>query len=473
MLVWITRCVAEVRNNAKWARMRQLTLSTRMIRRYNEQHREVFEAVRGATASAAPRRCGRIWILRAGRWSRPPRHEHDRACAPARAQPARPVRVPGLPVLPPNMERHPVPGGGTRTLAIDAGDELTVIDREGRQPCELVVFDGAGRADPAIIGARGGAAPVGIQAALARGGRSARRVREALEAGGLDLGAAAAVRLFGAESRAGDSASFVASAAATLVIGAPGGPMPVDEQSAPSEIVLYVRRAARTNVKPDRGPPPPLAAPLLDVNIEPGTARAYEVKAGQLVQVVDVKGRECTDFQAFSLRALDRGREREIDPTTTRSLMGSLYPGPGLYSKYYTVDHEPLLELVQDTCGRHDTFGLACTARYYEDMGYPGHANCSDNMNAEGERFASARAAAGRRSISSTTPCSMPTMRSAWTTPGRVRATTCSCAPSPTSSASRPPVPATSTRPTAGTRPTSRCGCTTAARRSSQPRGFA
>ena len=31
--------------------------------------------------------------------------------------------------------------------------------------------------------------------------------------------------------------------------------------------------------------------------------------------------------------------------------MGSLYPGPGLYSKYYTVDHEPLLELVQDTCG--------------------------------------------------------------------------------------------------------------------------
>ena len=298
-----------------------------------------------------------------------------------------PVRVPGLPVLPPNVERHPVPGGGTRTLAIDAGDELTVIDREGRQPCELVVFDGAGRADPAIIGARGGAAPAGIQAALARGGRSARRVREALAAGGLDLGAAAAVRLFGAESRAGDSASFVASAAATLVIGAPGGPMPVDEQGAPSEIVLYVRRAARTNVKPDLAPPPPLAAALLDFNIQPGTARAYEVKAGQLVQVVDVKGRECTDFQAFSLRALDRGLEREIDPTTTRSLMGSLYPGPGLYSKYYTVDHEPLLELVQDTCGRHDTFGLACTARYYEDMGYPGHANCSDNMNAEGGRF--------------------------------------------------------------------------------------
>ena len=48
---------------------------------------------------------------------------------------------------------------------------------------------------------------------------------------------------------------------------------------------------------------------------------------------------------------------------------------------------EPLVEIVQDTCGRHDTFGLACTARYYEDMGYPGHINCTDNINADLARF--------------------------------------------------------------------------------------
>ena len=298
-----------------------------------------------------------------------------------------PVLVPGLPVLPPNVERHPVPGGGTRTLALDAGDELTVVDREGRQPCELVVFDAGRRSDPAIIGAKGAGAPLGIQAILDRPAPSAGRVRDALAARGLDFGRAAAVRLFGDESRAGDTASFVATAPATLVAGAPGGPMPADAQCPPTEIVLYVRRGSRTNLKPADGPPPPLADPLIDLDVQPGAARGYEVRAGQFIQIVDVKGRECTDFQAFSLRALDRGLEREIDPTTTRSLMGSLYPGPGLYSKYYTVDHEPLLELVQDTCGRHDSFGLACTARYYEDLGYPGHVNCSDNINAEGERY--------------------------------------------------------------------------------------
>ena len=55
MLVWITERVSEVRNNAEWARMRQLTLSRGMIRRYNAQHREVFESVRRRDAEKAAR----------------------------------------------------------------------------------------------------------------------------------------------------------------------------------------------------------------------------------------------------------------------------------------------------------------------------------------------------------------------------------------------------------------------------------
>lgn len=55
MLVWITERVSEVRNNAEWARMRQITLSGAMIRRYNAQHREVFEAVRRRDAEQAAR----------------------------------------------------------------------------------------------------------------------------------------------------------------------------------------------------------------------------------------------------------------------------------------------------------------------------------------------------------------------------------------------------------------------------------
>ncbi|MCU1652114.1 MAG: gcvT 2, partial [Pseudonocardia sp.] len=44
---------------------------------------------------------------------------------------------------------------------------------------------------------------------------------------------------------------------------------------------------------------------------------------------------------------------------------------------------QPLVDIVRDTVGRHDTFGLACNAKYYEDMGYPGHVNCTDNFNSQ------------------------------------------------------------------------------------------
>lgn len=297
------------------------------------------------------------------------------------------VIAPGLPILPHGVERHPVPGGGSRAVPIFRGDQISVLDREGQQPGELVFFAPDRRSDAAMIGAAGQGRPEGIIATLANGSPSGSKVLKALAAAGFDLATGDAVRIFCENSRAGEMADFVAQCDGLLIVAAPGGPMAPEAQDAPTELILYVRRADPGTAKDAAGPPDPLADPMADFNIQPGNATAFEVKKGSYIQILDVKGRECSDFQAFSLRALDKGLEREIDPTTTRSLMGSLYPAPGIFSKYWTVDQEPLIEIVQDTCGRHDTFGLACTARYYEDLGYPGHVNCSDNMNADLARF--------------------------------------------------------------------------------------
>jgi len=297
------------------------------------------------------------------------------------------IKTPGLPILPHGVERHPVPAGGSRALPVNAGDVITVLDREGLQPAELVLFAPDGRSDAAMLGAQGHGKPTGILSVLANGAPSGARVLKALTAARFDLGAADAVRLFQTGSNAGDMETLTAQNDGLLIVAAPGGPMRPHDQNPPTELTLYIARANAPKGKPDIGPPDPLADPLQDFNILPGQAKAFEVKAGEFIQILDVKGRECSDFQAFSRKALDKGFERDIDPTTTRSLMGSLYPSPGIFSKYYSVDQEALVEIVQDTCGRHDTFGLACTARYYEDLGYPGHVNCSDNMNADLARF--------------------------------------------------------------------------------------
>ncbi|MBL8359859.1 MAG: aminomethyltransferase family protein [Rubrivivax sp.] len=128
--------------------------------------------------------------------------------------------------------------------------------------------------------------------------------------------------------------------------------------------------------------PEPFGPARDELRVEARTARAYRVRAGECIQIIDVQGQQCSDFMAVREDALARGQERYIDGTVTRTMVGGAYPGPGLYDKYFDQDMRPLLVVVQDTVGRHDTFGLACTARGYEERGFPDHANCSDNISA-------------------------------------------------------------------------------------------
>lgn len=297
------------------------------------------------------------------------------------------VIAPGLPILPHGVERHPVPGGGSRALPIYKGDEISLLDFDGLQPAEMVFFSPDRCSDAQMLGAKGHGRPDRIIATLANGSSSGAQVLRALKKAEFDLNKGDAICVFHEGSRAGDMEHFTAQSDGMIIVASIGEQMLPETQNTLTDIIIYIRRADPQQAKADISAPDPLADPLIDMNLLPGSAKAYEVKTGEYIQILDVKGRECSDFQAFSRRALDKGMVREIDPTTTRSLMGSLYPAPGIFAKYWSQDQEPLVEIIQDTCGRHDTFGLACTARYYEDLGYPGHVNCSDNINKDLSRY--------------------------------------------------------------------------------------
>jgi aminomethyltransferase len=123
--------------------------------------------------------------------------------------------------------------------------------------------------------------------------------------------------------------------------------------------------------------PLPIGRVVAEYRIEPGTAIAYTVQTGQYIQIIDVEGSQCSDFLAFA----GADYAEELDSTTTRTLNGLAMPQAGLLGKYFSQTLQPLFEVIQDTCGRHDSFLLACTNKYYEDAGYPGHPSCSDNFN--------------------------------------------------------------------------------------------
>ena len=201
-----------------------------------------------------------------------------------------------------------------------------------------------------------------------------------MERRSINLAHATSINLFSSESRAGEWAFFTIQRDGFLIVVAPGGPMAVDGHDTSTDIELSITRA-NPNFKNFEALPDPLADPLNDIRIKAATAQAYTVKAGEFIQIIDVSGRQMTDFQCFSAAKLDKGIENALDATVTRTLTGRAYPIPGLPSKAFGFDFEPMVEVVQDTCGRHDAFATACNSRFYDDMGYPGHVNCTDNFN--------------------------------------------------------------------------------------------
>ena len=212
----------------------------------------------------------------------------------------------------------------------------------------------------------------------------ARMMRDLAAARDSTLADAKGIAIFDATTRAGESFIFKMRSAAKLVVIAPVSPNFLEAGGG---------GAFRVEVKPpaqhlsDLAIPEPMGKVVDEWRLPRGTAKAYSLKKGQFVQVIDVEGQQCSDFMAMRASALDDGVERFIDSAVSRTMTRSAYPLPGLHDKFFDQDIKPLLAVRQDTVGRHDTFALACTARGYEERGFPGHLNCSDNISDAFEPF--------------------------------------------------------------------------------------
>lgn len=296
--------------------------------------------------------------------------------------PPRPSTIlrPGIPALAPGVERYRVKGRGTTVVKVMAGDRISIKDIEGGQLCEVSFIDAQGRFNAAGLGGGFSRPAYGLQEILARDEESARRTLGALKRRNVDPGGAQALVLFGENSLPGAAAELTIALDGLLIVAAPAPPMDAEAQNTATALEL---RVTRTKIERtyEEMLPEPMADPVQDLRIKAARASAYFVRAGEFIQVIDVSGRQCTDFQAFSARKVDKGLDLALDATVTRTLLGRSYPTPGLPSKAFDRDFEPLVEIVQDTVGRHDAFATACNSRYYDDMGYPGHVNCTDNFN--------------------------------------------------------------------------------------------
>ena len=291
------------------------------------------------------------------------------------------IKEPGLNSLPPGVERYIVEGGGLTGIQILPDDEIEIINNEGNQVCEISVFNKDGKSDLAILNLKEIKDNSEIKKILFKKDETSLQALLQLKKRNLNIEKSKSSLIFDKKTKSGEKIKLKSKDKCYCIIAAPGNEMMVYEQNPSTELTVMVKRSIVKKDKEFSIIPDHVYDPSNEINIEKTTANSYQVKEGDYIQIITPTGRQCSDFVAYDTAKLDKGKENGLDWQTTRTFMGHTFPGPGLFSKFYDVDHEPLVEVVRDTVGIHDTFNLACTSKFYEDAGYFGHANCSDNLN--------------------------------------------------------------------------------------------
>ena len=297
------------------------------------------------------------------------------------------IKEPGLNILPLGVERHVVNGGGLTGIQILPDDEIEIVNDEGNQICEISVFNKDGKSELAILNLKENKNSSEIKKILSKKDESSLTAAYQLKKRNLDIDKSKSAIVFDKDTSPGEKIKLNAKDKCYCIFSAPGPEMIIHEQNPTTDLTIFVKRAKITKDKEHSIIPDPVFDPLSEKNIDRKTAISFQVKEGDYIQVISPTGRQCSDFVAFDTAKLDKRIEKGLDWQTTRTFMGNTFPGPGLFSKFYDTDHEPLVEVIRDTVGRHDTFNLACTSKYYEDSGYFGHPNCSDNLNENMEKF--------------------------------------------------------------------------------------
>lgn len=82
--------------------------------------------------------------------------------------------------------------------------------------------------------------------------------------------------------------------------------------------------------------------------LEVGSAAAFEVASGQLVQIIDLAGKQVASFVAVS----KNGDGERLSPSTTITANASLVLKVG--DKLYSQRQTPMFEIVEDSVARHD-----------------------------------------------------------------------------------------------------------------------
>lgn len=113
------------------------------------------------------------------------------------------------------------------------------------------------------------------------------------------------------------------------------------------------------------------------VHVPARAGAAFELRKGDLMKIVDLRGHQPADFWAINRR----DPSEFLSCQHTKPSIEKLYPGIG--DAAYTTHRRPIVRLIEDRSpGQHDMQFAACDKWRYKELGAKGrHASCAGNFH--------------------------------------------------------------------------------------------
>ena len=190
---------------------------------------------------------------------------------------SRDIKNPGLRTLPPGVERYFVKGGGLSAIEISPEDKIEIINEEGKQICEVIVFDANGKPDLSILNLKENANADFSKRTIVKD----EKISKIFKKKNLDLNKAKSSIIFNQDCLMGEKITLSSKDKCIILIAAPGDPLNVHEQNPPTGLTIFVNKAKFSETDEQFILPDPLSDPIVEQLVKRRTAETYEVKVGE------------------------------------------------------------------------------------------------------------------------------------------------------------------------------------------------
>ena len=154
-------------------------------------------------------------------------------------QTSKDIKNPGLRTLPPGVERFFVKGGGLSVIEILPEDKIEIINDEGIQICEIIVFNSKGKPDLSILNLKENANADFSKKVISND----EKISKLFKKKNLDLNSAKSSILFSQDCTMGEKITLISKDKCLVLIAAPGYPLNVHEQNPPTDFTIFVNKA--------------------------------------------------------------------------------------------------------------------------------------------------------------------------------------------------------------------------------------